>query len=265
MHSPRRHGTASVTPQRRTAPILIGTSGWSYDHWKGPFYPQDLPSRRMLAHYAATFSSVEINNSFYRLPERRMLRQWATTVPEGFVFAVKASRYITHMKKLKDPKSSCRRFFDRIGALGAKLGPIVFQLPPRWSFNESRLGEFLSALPPDHRYAFEFRDRSWLNEQAYQLLADHGACLCVYDYEGYTSPRRATTDFFYLRLHGPYADAYRGRYGDTTLRRWAGDVRRWAAQGKSVYCYFDNDEAGYAAADAQRLQRLVEGGGNGRQ
>jgi uncharacterized protein YecE (DUF72 family) len=254
-----------MTRRSRTAPILIGTSGWSYDHWKGPFYPQDLPSRRMLEHYAATFSSVEINNSFYRLPERRTLRGWAATVPEGFVFAIKASRYITHMKKLKDPKSSCRRFFERIGALGAKLGPIVFQLPPHWSFNEDRLGEFLSALHPDYRYAFEFRDRSWLNEHAYRLLADHGASLCIYDYEGFTSPKRSTTDFVYLRLHGPNVDAYRGRYSQPALRRWAADIRRWVGQGKSVYCYFDNDEAGYAATDARCLQRLVEGSSDGRE
>lgn len=211
----------------------------------------------MLTTYARRFSTVEINNSFYRLPERGTLEHWRKTAPRDFLFAAKASRYITHMKKLRDPKRSSDRFFERIAVLGSKLGPVLFQLPPHWSFDERRLGDFLGALSPEYRYAFEFRDRSWLNERSYRMLAEHDACLCIYDLEGYTSPKQLTTDFVYLRLHGPRT-AYRGRYRKPALQKWAAAISTWAAQGKSVFCYFDNDEAGHAANDALRLRQLLE-------
>ena len=214
----------------------------------------------MLETYARSFSTVEINSSFYRLPELGTLEHWRNTAPRDFLFAAKASRYITHMKKLKDPKRSSERFFERIAVLGSKLGPILFQLPPHWGFNERRLCDFLRTLAPQYRYAFEFRDRSWLNERSYRMLAEHDACLCIYDFEGYTSPKELTTDFVYLRLHGPRA-AYRGRYRKPALQKWATAISTWAAQGKSVYCYFDNDEAGHAANDALGLRQLLEGDG----
>lgn len=214
----------------------------------------------MLECYARSFSSVEINNSFYHLPERETLEHWRDAVPRDFVFAVKASRYITHMKKLKDPLPSAARFFDRIAALGPKLGPILFQLPPRWKFNEERLHDFLRALSPEHRYAFEFRDRRWLNDRSFRLLEEHGACLCIYDLDGYTSPAELTTDFVYVRLHGPHV-AYQGRYRQPALAKWADAIAEWAARGKAVYCYFDNDEAGHAPTDALRLGALLDNEG----
>lgn len=251
------HAISVPLSQRNRQRIRIGTSGWSYDHWKGPFYPKDLPNADMLECYARSFSSVEINSCFYQLPERDTLERWRDSVPRDFVFAAKASRYVTHTKKLKDPQRSSRRFLERLAALETKLGPILFQLPPSWAFNEDRLRDFLAALASEHRYAFEFRDRRWLNNRTYRLLAEHGASLCIYDLDGYTSPQELTADFVYIRLHGPHV-AYRGRYRQPMLAKWAATFAEWAAQGKSVYCYFDNDEAGHAANDALRLGKLLD-------
>ncbi len=236
--------------------IHVGTCGWSYPHWKGCFYPSDLPEARMLEHYAQHFAAVEINSCFYRLPETRTLRSWAAAVPPGFLFAAKASRYITHMKKLSDPGPSLRPFLRRMTVLADRLGPILFQLPPRWRFDEARLLAFLRALSDEHRYAFEFRDPSWLNERAYEALARHRAALCLYDLGGKRSPRVLTTDFVYVRLHGP-DEAYCGSYDARALARWSQRLTQWATEGRHAYCFFDNDEAGYAARDAARLQKRL--------
>jgi uncharacterized protein YecE (DUF72 family) len=238
------------------AALYIGTSGWSYDHWKGPFYPEELASQDMLGYYAQRLRSVEINTSFYRLPERATFEHWRHAVPDGFVFSAKASRYITHMKKLKDPKASVRRFFTRAGALGRALGPILFQLPPRWSFDERRLADFLDQLPAKHRYAFEFRDPTWLNDRAFALLGQHNAAVCIYDLAGFRSPLEITTDFIYLRLHGPKT-GYGGRYDTRALARWAKRISIWSQDSRTVYCYFNNDECGYAVDNALRLQAML--------
>ena len=236
--------------------IYIGTSGWSYDHWKGPFYPAGLPGSHMLEHYALHFKSVEINNSFYHLPQQQTLEQWRETVPVGFVFSAKASRYITHMKKLNCPEASTKKFFEHITALEDKLGPILFQLPPHWHCNPQRLEQFLSTLSREFRYTFEFRDQSWINEQTYDLLMRFDAAFCIYDLDGYLSPKEVTTDFVYVRLHGP-AGPYQGNYDEQALNGWAGAISAWSRQGLSVYCYFDNDEAGYAAQNALQLQSIL--------
>ena len=186
-----------------SAGTYIGTSGWHYDHWKGPFYPKDLSATGFLEHYAGLFPTAEINNSFYRLPEEKTLAGWRETTPKGFVFSVKASRYLTHMKKLKDPDEPLERLLDRVSALGDKLGSILFQLPPRWKINSERLESFLDVLPENHRYAFEFRDASWFDDEVYGLLTEYGASFCVYDLDGQTSPKEVTADFVYVRLHGP--------------------------------------------------------------
>jgi uncharacterized protein YecE (DUF72 family) len=237
--------------------IYIGTSGWHYQHWKGPFYPENLPDKRLLEYYLEHFQTAEINNTFYQLPEKKTFAQWRESVPEGFLFAVKASRYITHMKKLKDPQEPLANFMGRVAGLGEKLGPILFQLPPKWHFNLERLKGFLKALPGDHRYAFEFRDPSWFNELTNQALAERGAAFCIYDFEQRQSPRSVTADFVYVRLHGPDG-AYQGSYDDRTLSDWAGAFSSWADQGKEVFCYFDNDEKGYAAQNALKLKELLE-------
>lgn len=237
--------------------IHIGASGWHYGHWQGPFYPAGLKPQGFLAFYCQKFHTVEINNSFYKLPEEATLQTWKKTAPPGFIFAVKASRFITHMKKLKDPEQSVAKFFDRITALGDKLGPILFQLPPRWSFNLERLEKFLAALPKQFRYTFEFRDPSWINERTYRALADHGAAFCIFEIAGYLSPQEVTADFVYIRLHGP-GGAYQGSYDKRTLAGWARQIRTWTGQGKEVFCYFDNDEAGYAVQNAWQLQEMLK-------
>ncbi len=236
--------------------LHIGTSGWNYGHWRGPFYPDDLPPRRWLPFYAERFSSVEVNYSFYRLPARSTLEQWREAVPDDFVFAVKANRYITHMKKLKDAREPLQAFYERVEALGAKLGPILFQLPPNWSFNRDRLARFLSLLAPAHRHAFELRDERWINKEALELLRAHEAALCIYDFRGRTAPKTLTADWAYVRLHGPQETPYWGAYDRQTLASWAERIGAWRAQGRDVYGYFDNDAAGQAPVDARTLAAL---------
>jgi uncharacterized protein YecE (DUF72 family) len=237
--------------------VFVGTSGWSYDHWVGPFYPEGLSVAGRLEYYAARFGSVEINNSFYRLPEEQTLRQWRARVPAGFTFSAKASRYITHMKKLKDAQEATGRFLSRMRVLGDRLGPVLFQLPPRWNFDAARLAGFLGFLDADLRYSFEFRDHSWLNHASYSLLGRHHAALCIYDLDGFESPREVTADFVYLRLHGPDGP-YQGCYGEQALSDWARAVAAWSRQGLDVYCYFDNDQHGHAALNAAALRDLLD-------
>ncbi|MGE5648136.1 MAG: DUF72 domain-containing protein [Acidobacteriota bacterium] len=236
--------------------IRVGTSGWHYNHWRGPFYPEKLPAAKMLEFYARHFDTVEINNSFYRLPTEKALEEWKATVPAGFLFAMKASRYITHMKKLKDAGDSFRKFFDAAAVLGKKLGPILFQLPPHWGPDPSRLDEFLSGLPRRLRYAFELRDPSWFNPEIEAILRKHRAAFCVYDFDRRQSPATVTADFVYVRLHGPEGK-YAGSYGTPALKEWARRIAAWSTGGKDVYCYFDNDQAGHAATDALRLRSLT--------
>ena len=236
--------------------IRIRTSGWHYKHWKGLFYPHDISDKDMLAYYREHFDTAEINNTFYQLPDKKTFIQWREKVPANFVFAVKASRYITHMKKLKDPKETLVKFFSHIQALEEQIGPILFQLPPRWNFNAGRLKHFVDELPQGYRYAFEFRDKSWLNENVYEVLREHNMALCIYDYAGYVSPKEATADFIYIRLHGPDG-AYRGKYSQNELSGWAGAISVWAKQGKTIYCYFNNDQEGYAPQNASQLLDMV--------
>ncbi|HZE20832.1 MAG TPA: DUF72 domain-containing protein [Desulfobaccales bacterium] len=243
----------------KTGSIHIGTSGWHYGHWRGPFYPEDLSPEGFLEFYAQRFQTVEINNSFYQLPSEPALESWRQGVPDNFIFAVKGSRFITHMKKLKDPERSLAPFLQRIVVLQEKLGPILFQLPPRWRFNESRLAAFLEALPGGHRYTLELRDQSWINAAALDLLARYGAAFCIYELDGFLSPREVTADFVYIRLHGP-GGPYQGQYDSQTLAGWAGAISTWSRQGRDVFCYFDNDDAGYAARNALQLQNMLQSG-----
>ncbi len=238
------------------APVLIGTSGWSYRHWRGPFYPEDLPSERWLAHYAQHFPTVEIDGTFYRLPDHATFARWQQQTPAHFRFALKASRSITHFKKLKDSDAALARLLERSAALGDKRGPILFQLPPRWHADPMRLACFLRRLPPGPRYAFEFRHPSWFCEAVYDLLRAFECAFCIYQLGALESPVLRTAPFLYLRLHGPRAP-YQGRYGRRALQPWARRIRTWARQGHPVYCYFDNDAQAHAVADAQTLQALL--------
>ena len=243
--------------------IRIGTSGWHYKHWQGPFYPEKLPASRYLQYYQQQFDTVEINNSFYRLPNPSTLETWRDSTPPGFLFAVKASRFITHNKKLKDAQGSFELFFERVVVLRKKLGPILFQLPPRWGPDPERLDQFLAGLPRRLRCAFELRNPEWFVPEVEAVLRKRRAAFCMYDIGGRQSPKTITADFVYVRLHGP-GGPYQGSYSDEALAEWARDFRRWQYEGLDVYCYFDNDQAGYAAADALRLKALCESGAKGR-
>ena len=236
----------------------IGTSGWHYRHWQGPFYPADLPADRWLGFYARHFDTVEINASFYRLPTRAAVRSWRAATPAGFRFALKASRFITHMKKLRAPRASLRAFLGVARALGGQCGPLLFQLPPRWACNAGRLAAFLDVLPRGHECAFELRDPSWHRPQVYALLRRNNAAFCIYQLAGFESPHIVTADFAYVRLHGPTAQAYGGSYSQHALAAWAEEIRSWRRL-KRVYVYFDNDEAGYAVRNAATLRRLLAG------
>jgi uncharacterized protein YecE (DUF72 family) len=252
-------GTAPGWPRssRVTAgAIHIGTSGWHYRHWVGPFYPLRTPAGHYLRFYSDHFAAAEINGSFYRMPSDKTLAAWRDAVPGDFVFTAKASRFITHAKKLALPIRQYDRFFDGIGTLEPKLGPILFQLPPHWRVNRDRLAAFLAALPRRYRYAFEFREQSWLTRETYALLERHRAAQCLYHIAGFRSPLEVTTDFVYVRLHGP-GEKYQGSYSGPALRAWAARITGWSAAGQAVWCFFDNDQNGYAARDALRLRRML--------
>jgi uncharacterized protein YecE (DUF72 family) len=225
----------------RTGRVFIGTSGWQYRHWRETFYPPDTPVVRELEHYSTVFSSVEINNSFYRLPEKKTFAGWKARTADDFVFSVKASRFITHNKKLSDPKPSLRLFFERAVGLGDKLGCILFQLPPRWGMNAQRLRDFLELLPRKHRYTFEFRHHSWFCDEVFDALRQHNVALCLYDLAGWQTPVELTAaDYVYIRLHGPVS-AYRGQYTDAAIDRWADQACEWMEAGRDVFCFFDKD------------------------
>lgn len=244
-----------------TGRALIGTSGWSYKHWEGVFYPTELPPAAQLAFYAQHFPTVEINYSYYQLPPRTTFELWRRKSPAGFVFAVKASRYLTHMKKLKDPEEPLARLMEHAGGLGRKLGPVLFQFPSQWRLNLERLANFVEALKahPRHRYAFEFRHKSWLSGEVYELLKTRKAALCLPVGWGIPLDVQLTADWTYLRFHG-------GEHGisftDDELRPWARRLRDWREGGIDTYSYFNNDtiENGRPPAidNARRLQEMVD-------
>ena len=237
--------------------LRIGTSGWHYQHWRGPYYPKELPPSRMLEFYVQDFDSVEINNSFYHLPTAGTWATWGKTTPDNFRFSVKGSRFITHLKKLTDPDKTLERFISLIDRLGHKLGPILFQLPPRWHCNLDRLIAFLKALPLGYRYSFEFRDVSWHASAVYRALQHHNAAFCLYELDGFRAPLVVTADFTYVRLHGP-GKRYQGKYTSAAVRAWARRLERLSKRLTAAYVYFDNDEAGYAVQNATELRRLFQ-------
>ncbi len=236
--------------------IHIGTSGWNYKHWKGNFYPEELPQKKWLEFYNNKLSTVEINNSFYKLPSKETFKKWAEGVPNDFIFSVKASRYITHMKKLKDPEESNKKLFDNMKGLGKKLGPILFQLPPHWGFNKERFEEFLKSLSKKYKYTFEFREQSWWNNETLDLLKKYNAAFCIFELGDLISPKEVTADFIYIRLHGP-GNKYRGSYNENTLSYWKGRFTGWSENVKEIYCYFDNDDSGFAVQNAITLNEKI--------
>jgi uncharacterized protein YecE (DUF72 family) len=235
--------------------IRIGCSGWQYQHWRADFYPAELPASRWLDYYAERFDTVEINNTFYRLPEAPAFAAWGRRAPRGFVYAVKASRYLTHMKKLKEPQEPLRRFFTRATKLGASLGPVLYQLPPRWPVNIERLASFLRALPRRHRHVVEFREPSWYRDDVFELLERHGVALCLHDMGSSASGRLTIGPFVYVRFHG--AQKYSGRYSNAMLESWAAWFAPHVRNGRAIYAYFNNDVGGHAPRDAMRLRKLM--------
>ena len=210
----------------------------------------------MLQYYLRHFDTVEVNNSFYRLPPPGVFSEWRVSTPPNFRFAVKASRFLTHNKKLKDPENVLENFLPRAEELREKLGPILFQLPPKWRCNVERLENFLQALPRTHRYAFEFREPSWHCNEVLEILRKHNAAYCIYELAGFLTENEITADWTYIRFHGP-GGKYQGSYSDDKLKMWADQILQWEKMLRAAYIYFDNDQAGYAAENAQRLKRFV--------
>ncbi len=235
--------------------VRIGCSGWQYRHWRGNFYPDELPQQRWLEFYASHFNTVEINNTFYRLPPAATFAAWGRRAPARFVYALKASRFLTHMKKLKEPEEPIDRFFTRARGLGRSFGPVLYQLPPRWAMNVERLREFLEALPRGQRHAFEFREPSWYSDEVFALLARHRAALCLHDMAGSASGRLDVGPFVYVRFHG--TTRYSGRYGDESIDAWADWLAARVRAGTPIYAYFNNDVGGHAPRDATRLREAV--------
>jgi uncharacterized protein YecE (DUF72 family) len=237
------------------APLRIGCSGWQYKHWRGDFYPTELAPGRWLEYYAQRFDTVEINNTFYRLPEAQTFASWERRVPMRFVYAVKASRFLTHMKKLKDPEAPLDLFFTRAKRLGRTFGPVLYQLPPRWPVNLERLQIFLRALPKRQQHAIEFREPSWYSSETLVLLERYKVALCLHDMQGSASGRLAVGPFIYVRFHG--TSKYTGSYSDEALERWADWLTERLRANVPVYAYFNNDTGGHAPRDAVRLREAI--------
>ena len=241
--------------RQRKGRLRVGTSGYQYSHWRGVFYPSELPTRSWLRYYADHFDSVEINNTFYRLPSEKTFDAWRETVADDFCFALKFSRYGSHLKHLKEPESTIQTFLERAVRLREQLGPLLVQLPPRWKADPARLAAFLDAAPTEHRWVLEFREQSWLCEAVYSVLRAHGAALCIHDLIE-KHPREVTGDFVYLRFHG---DAYSGSYSPQSLSAQARSIKRYLAAGLDVFAYFNNDVGGHAPRNAVALRRYVLG------
>ena len=261
-------GTSTRRRTTRPAPaaqLRIGCSGWNYTSWKGRFYPADMPASRWLQHYLSVFDTVEVNNTFYRLPEAETFASWREQTPGSFVMAVKASRFLTHMKRLRDPEEPLERLFSRASELGPRLGPVLYQLPGNFHIDLPRLEGFLRALPlrpvPRSRHplqhVIEFRHRSWYVGETYQLLEAHGVALCLHDKAGSAIAEPAIGPFVYVRFHGTNGH-YHGSYDTAALTRWAWRLAELWRSGRDVYAYFNNDPEAMATRNARTLRSIVD-------
>ncbi len=238
--------------------LLVGTSGWSYADWRGRFYPDRTPRKQWLPWYAAQFLTTEVNGSFYRTPSIEAVESWREQTPARFRFAWKASKFITHWKRLGASSANSLDLMEtRLAALGPKCGPVLFQLPARFHADCARLGDFLAMLSPHHRYAFEFRDASWYHDAVYNLLEKHRVALCISDHHEAPAPWVTTARHVYVRGHGP-TGRYKGSYPKQMLALWAEEIKSWLGSNKSVYVYFDNDQKSAAPRDAARLLELCQ-------
>ena len=236
--------------------IRIGCSGWIYRHWRSLFYPEKLAQRLWFGHYADTFETVELNTSFYHLPKPESFAKWRDQAPPGFRYAVKAPRFITHMKKLKECDEPVAEFLRRARNLGATIGPILCQLPPRWACNPERLDSFIALLPRDLTHVFEFREKSWLSEEVLSLLDARGVSFCAHDMPGSQTARWAAGPIAYVRFHGGEGK-YWGRYSEEGLLGWTDWIVEQARGGRDVWCYFNNDIEAHAIHDALTLRAMV--------
>jgi len=238
--------------------IFIGTSGFSYPHWRGIFYPENLLQKDWFEYYVKHFNTVELNISFYRLPRKETFDSWRKKAGENFVFAVKGWRMITHIKKLKNCQEEVKKFFGGLKGLGG-LGKniILWQLPPSLKFDGRRLGDFLAILPKNWRHAFEFRHSSWGNKETWEILQRHKAVVVFQDFPDWPIFKKITADFVYLRFHGKEI-LYSSCYNEKELEDWAKKIKNWQKQGLDVYAYFNNDALGYAIENAKTLERLVQ-------
>jgi uncharacterized protein YecE (DUF72 family) len=247
----------------RRQPILIGTSGWSYQSWRGPFFDKEIPVARHLEFYAERFSTTELNGVFYRTPSVEAVQSWAERTPDDFVFAWKASKFITHWKRLTDKcRNSIELMESRLQLLGRKAGPVLFQLPPQFRKNRERLAAFLRLLPARRCYAFEFRHPSWYEDDILDVLRDHDIALCISDHHDAPAPWVVTARHVYVRGHGP-TGRYRDHYPLKTLQSWAVWLRDLHRQGHETYVYFDNDQKSAAPKDALHLADIVRSTGSG--
>ena len=236
--------------------IRIGTSGWYYNHWAGLFYPAELPKSKWFGYYAKDFDTVEVNNTFYQQPKEISLKRWYEQAPKHFVYTVKANRYITHIKRLKDTSEALERFFERVGILKEKLGPILYQLPPSMHKDLDLLGSFIRLLPGELFAVFEFRHKSWFSQDTYELLKQFNLSFCIHDMPGISSPRIVTGDIIYIRFHGP-TGRYEGNYSKSALQDWAGWVRENSKEARSIYVYFNNDIHANAVRNAKELKEQL--------
>ena len=239
------------------ANYYIGTSGWHYEHWREGFYPRDLPKSKWLEFYARTFDTVELNNSFYRLPTEKAFANWRDSTPQSFAFAVKVSRFITHIKKLRDVEAPLHTLLDRAALLEEKRGPLLYQLPPTMHRNDSLLESFLSLLPGDVSHVFEFRDESWLDNEVFDLLRRHNIGFCIFDMPRFTTPLEVTADFAYVRFHGS-TSMYGGCYSDEELSDWAQRIAALTHNVQEAYIYFNNDIEGFAVSNALTLHKKLD-------
>lgn len=235
----------------------VGTSGWMYDHWQWRYYPADLAKAKWLDFYAHTFDTVELNNSFYRVPSEKAFTRWLNCAPHGFAYAVKVNRFITHLKKLRGVEEPLANFLKRARLLGPKLGPLLYQLPPGLRRDDGLLEAFLSQLPGDLSHAFEFRHKSWLDQGVFDVLRRHNAGLCVFDMPDLTTPVVATADFAYVRFHGREW-LYAGCYSDQELEEWAQRIAVLSRGLKAAYIYFNNDAEAFAVRNAVTLRQMLK-------
>ena len=240
--------------------LYVGTSGWQYRHWRGSFYPPKLPQHAWLQHFAERFQTAEVNNTFYNLPAASVFKHWAERTPDDFVFTLKVSRFLTHVRRLRDPEEPVRLFLERARELGPKRGPSLIQLPPQMKADPGRLEATLAAFPRDDRVAVEFRHDSWFVPEVRAVLENHGAALCLVDRKGMRTPRWRTADWGYARFHQGRANPA-SCYGRTALATWVKVVAETWAHQADVFVYFNNDAHGCAVRDAIVFARLAESQG----